>query len=117
LLPHALLNALIFSGNFLGQPESFTIVAGTNVLKSGVIDSQIRKALEIFIHPDYSSETLENDIGVLKLNSSLTLNGLNVDAIALQHHQLSAGTPCIASGWGFQEFVSSNYNNATHIVG
>jgi trypsin len=91
----------------LGNSESFTVVAGSNVLKPKLLNSQVRKVSRIFVHPDYVADTLEHDIAVLKLKNPLKLNGKTVTSLELQQDEVPVGTRCCTHGWGFQSYVRS----------
>ncbi|KAK2910024.1 hypothetical protein Q8A73_007739 [Channa argus] len=60
---------------------------------------QFLRAYNIIIHPAYSSSTMTNDIMLLKLNQSATLNA-NVQPVSLPTSCAPAGTMCTVSGWG-----------------
>jgi len=63
-------------------------------------------AAKIFRHPDYSEETNDNDIALLKLSKSLDLNGNGyINAVCLPEEDMEdktyeVGKSCVAAGWG-----------------
>uniref|UniRef100_A0A9J7X9H1 trypsin n=1 Tax=Cyprinus carpio carpio TaxID=630221 RepID=A0A9J7X9H1_CYPCA len=59
-------------------------------------------------HPSYNSNTLDNDIMLIKLASTATLNSY-VQTVSLPSSCASAGTNCLISGWGNMSASGSNY--------
>ena len=62
------------------SPSSAIVAVGSIFLSS---ISQQKSIEKIFIHPNYSSATLVNDIAILKLSSPIDLNATGVDRICL----------------------------------
>lgn len=70
--------------------------------------SQSRKATRIIIHPQYTPETMRNDVGMIKLDDPLRFNRwvrpvCLPDASLLGvmwRRQPEVNTTCIATGWG-----------------
>ncbi|OBS63990.1 hypothetical protein A6R68_07469 [Neotoma lepida] len=63
-------------------------------------------AAKIIPHPDYSKQTIDNDIMLIKLKSPATLNS-QVSTVTLPQSCPSADTECLVSGWGLLQFGSS----------
>uniref|UniRef100_A0A9J7XRB3 trypsin n=1 Tax=Cyprinus carpio carpio TaxID=630221 RepID=A0A9J7XRB3_CYPCA len=59
-------------------------------------------------HPSYNSNTLDNDVMLIKLASTATLNSY-VQTVSLPSSCASAGTNCLISGWGNMSASGSNY--------
>ncbi|KAM6167485.1 trypsin-4 [Erethizon dorsatum] len=76
-----------------------------NVLEG---NEQFINANKIIRHPNYNSNTLNNDIMLIKLASPATLNS-RVATVSLPSSCVSAGTQCLISGWG--NTLSSGVNN------
>ncbi|CAG4926720.1 unnamed protein product [Colias eurytheme] len=79
--------------------DSVTIVVGTNSLRSGGTRYQPQ---EFINHEDYNSRSLKNDISLVKLLSEISFND-NVAPIPLPDSDISAGTACVISGWGYTD--------------
>ncbi|EPY80713.1 hypothetical protein CB1_000804038 [Camelus ferus] len=75
--------------------------------KPGVYTKVCNYLYEIIRHPSYNSNTLDNDIMLIKLKTAATLNS-RVASISLPTSCASAGTKCLISGWGNTK--SSGYN-------
>ena len=81
-------------------PSAFTIVAGDVDLARV---SQQLSVSKIHTHPDWNALTMENDIALLELDSSIQMSA-NAAAIDLDSRATHAGgTLLLASGWGLTE--------------
>ncbi|XP_036449654.1 trypsin-3-like [Colossoma macropomum] len=60
---------------------------------------QFISSSKVIRHPNYNSNTLNNDIMLIKLKSAATLNSY-VRTVSLPSSCASAGTWCLISGWG-----------------
>ncbi|XP_063290685.1 trypsin isoform X2 [Pelobates fuscus] len=69
---------------------------------------QFINSAKVIKHASYNSRTLDNDIMLIKLSSSATLNS-NVKAVALPSGCAAAGTTCLISGWGNTLSSGTNY--------
>ena len=60
------------------------------------------KIAEVIVNPGYSSWTLDNDIGLLRINGQFTLGGQDIDKIDLpaQGESIPAGSIVTVTGWG-----------------
>ena len=75
------------------------IVAGELELLFDSGLEQVRKIKSHIMHPDYDTDTLQNDICLLTLDSPLELNE-NVNRIFLDVKDPVVDTTCQVSGWG-----------------
>ncbi|NXE58117.1 TRY3 protein, partial [Casuarius casuarius] len=72
-------------------------------------DSEVvRSSAAIIRHPKYSSRSLDNDIMLIKLASSVAYSA-DIQAIALPSACVEAGTECLISGWGNTVSSGSSY--------
>ncbi|XP_064361434.1 transmembrane protease serine 9 [Dromaius novaehollandiae] len=72
-------------------------------------DSEVvRSSAAIIRHPKYSSRSLDNDIMLIKLASSVAYSD-DIQAIALPSACVEAGTECLISGWGNTVSSGSSY--------
>ncbi|XP_007434943.1 trypsin I-P38-like [Python bivittatus] len=69
---------------------------------------QYINSVKVIRHPSYNSQTLNNDIMLIKLSKPASLNS-RVSAVRLPSSCPSTGTTCLISGWG--NTVSSGTNN------
>lgn len=76
-------------------PERISVYAGTIYYITGGIKKRVSL---VTIHPEYGDNN--NDIAVLKLNSSLEFNSV-IDYIPLAKADIPNGAQVIVSGWGY----------------
>lgn len=84
---------------------SYSVVVGVDSLLSTT--GHIRSVSHIFLHPKWNSTGRENDIALLRLNSSIFMNDRNINRICLP--EVTRGQPTrypsvssslVAIGWG-----------------
>ncbi|EFA02791.1 serine protease P76 precursor [Tribolium castaneum] len=87
-----------------------SIRAGTSSRGSG---GQVSSVARIYQHSSYNSRTIDYDISILELSSSLTL-GSNVSPVSLPSSSTSwnAGTSVLVTGWGTTSEGSSSLPSA-----
>ncbi|XP_068072736.2 duodenase-1 [Danio rerio] len=80
--------------------DILTVVVGTHDLREKN-DCNSFKVTSYIPHPDYNSNTFENDIMLLKLNKNVGLSN-NIGLISLSKNRKSAkaDTLCSVAGWG-----------------
>uniref|UniRef100_A0AAA9S633 trypsin n=1 Tax=Bos taurus TaxID=9913 RepID=A0AAA9S633_BOVIN len=71
-------------------------------------NEQFISASKSIVHPSYNSNTLNNDIMLIKLKSAASLNS-RVASISLPTSCASAGTQCLISGWGNTKSSGTSY--------
>jgi len=81
--------------------SSLTVIAGDHRLRSNDGTEQSVKVSRIIGHEQYNSNTLVNDIAILKLSSSLNLNSAHIGTACLPtaNKQAFSGY-CTVTGWG-----------------
>merc|ERR1712212_399042 len=85
-----------------GQSASrLGVAVGSHKLHSTDSDQENIQVKRVIQHEDYDSWTINNDICLLELESSVTM-GSHVAAIALPsaNEEYSEGTMCTVTGWG-----------------
>jgi len=97
-------NHIITAAHCVGFPgdfESFQVrvVAGKHSADAQSSHEQIRLITQINIHPNYSRETLENDIAILKMESPLIFNE-RVSAISIATTDPAVNSRVVVAGWG-----------------
>ncbi|XP_030640883.1 trypsin-3 isoform X1 [Chanos chanos] len=70
---------------------------------------QFINSAKVIKHPRYNSRNLDNDIMLIKLSRSASLNSY-VRTVALPTSCAGAGTRCLVSGWGNTSGSGSEYN-------
>ncbi|XP_057271920.1 trypsin I-P1-like [Pezoporus wallicus] len=69
---------------------------------------QVIRASKIIRHSGFNSDTLDNDIMLIKLATPAQLNSA-VQTVSLPTSCVTAGTTCIISGWGNTRSSGSSY--------
>jgi len=80
--------------------SNLLVVAGEHSLSEESGFEQARKVRSIAVHPQYNAHTSHNDIAVLELWSPLDFSTGRVAPIALDIHDVQAGSIVTVSGWG-----------------
>ncbi|XP_062452545.1 serine protease 57 [Rhea pennata] len=85
---------------------SVRVVLGAHKLEEPEASQQVFSIEESIAHPCYNPQSVDNDIRLLKLNGSATLNEyVKRIRLPLPHVDLKPGTVCRVIGWG----DTSNY--------
>lgn len=85
------------------------VLTGKSSLAATAGDSGPRvNVAAIYVHPLWNAMVFSHDVAVLRLESPLTLDGVNRASIALPRSQdamwPTAGTPALITGWGSLSF-------------
>ena len=101
----------------LEESLPYSVAMGTDSLLS--TSGQIRIVSEIYIHPRWNLTNKENDIAILRLNTSIYMNDINVAKICLpnviksqQIRYPKLYSSLVAIGWGvtsWDDFISPMY--------
>lgn len=88
-------------GNHLNQPGSYFVVAGIIRMWSDISLEQYFVVTEIFSHPGFNLNTLDNDIAILKVAPDFTFDLPNVQPISFaMTDEFGEGENCSVHGWG-----------------
>ncbi|KYO42614.1 serine protease 57 [Alligator mississippiensis] len=80
---------------------SVRVVLGAHHLQRPEAAQQVFSIVESIPHPHYNSRTVRNDIRLLKLNQSATLNQfVKLIRLPLPNSDLRPGVACRVTGWG-----------------
>ncbi|XP_071804691.1 trypsin-like [Asterias amurensis] len=83
--------------------DSYNVVVGSHdISDSGESTASSYPLEQIFIHEDYNTITLDNDITLLKLSSPVSFSDY-VNTACLPTSDFPAGSNCVVTGWGNQE--------------
>lgn len=69
-----------------------------SITKNASLTRQIRKVINIFLHPEYNYYEAANDIAILKTENFKETNALKPASITFDHPQ--QGKICRLAGWG-----------------
>ncbi|OXB56544.1 hypothetical protein ASZ78_008808 [Callipepla squamata] len=87
----------------LRDPNFWRAVLGTDNLWKHGKHAAKRSITHISVHPEFNSETFENDIALFKLRSAVRYSD-SIQPICLPpahpHHHTNSETKCFISGWG-----------------
>lgn len=99
-------------GNYLHEPASYLVVAGSLKLEDG----RYYVTTGIYGHPKFNMSTLENDIAVLKVEGNFDFINLNIGPIVMAEFEVEDGTSCSVLGWGFMEYNSGSVSENLQIT-
>lgn len=80
------------------------VLSGTNRLSEGGIRTQVSSN---WTHPLWDPNTIKNDIGILKLATTLAIDNLN-RPIALNGASIGDAQDLTAVGWGLTRVSATN---------
>ncbi|XP_071994914.1 transmembrane protease serine 2 [Engystomops pustulosus] len=85
-------------GNY-AYPSLWTVYAGSTQKLGG----QAFLVDKIISHPNYNTETKDNDIALMRLKTSLSFTGSNIKPVCLPNAGMpwTDTQPCWISGWGY----------------
>jgi len=81
-------------------PGDINIVAGDVMMDRSSCTSVRRSVSAIFMHEEYNSVTLENDIALIRISKPFPTNNNYIMAIKLSNTTFEEGTACNVTGWG-----------------
>ncbi|KAL7373037.1 hypothetical protein ABVT39_026157 [Epinephelus coioides] len=86
------------------EPQGWTILLGRQN-QQGVNPNEVsRNVAEIVLHPDYDSNTFNNDIALLRLSSPVTFTDyIRPVCLAASDSVFNSGTDSWVTGWGAVE--------------
>lgn len=96
--------------------KEFTIHLGSNSLISGDSNRIIVATSTYTVHPQYNQNTLENDIGLIKLRIPIEFSDYIQPVPIAYEGYLDVGEEVIATGWGQTSDNAAGLNNALHYV-
>ncbi|XP_015729276.1 chymotrypsin-like protease CTRL-1 [Coturnix japonica] len=90
------------------SPYSHVVVLGEYNLASQTESVQVKTVSKVITHPNWNSNTLNNDITLLKLSSPAQLNSrVSPVCLAPANLALSTSTECVTTGWGRTSTISN----------
>lgn len=93
------------------SPSNVLIIVGSHLLNSGGVTHNCD---EIRNHPSYNSNTLSNDVAVLRSSTVMNVGSSTVQTIPLINRDVQSGTLTV-SGWGRLSSSGAVPNNLQYI--
>ncbi|PIO35921.1 hypothetical protein AB205_0201180, partial [Aquarana catesbeiana] len=87
---------------FLPSRSSDRVVLGLHDQYSNAEPIQVKSIGRFFGHPQFSEQTIANDIALIKLSSPATLNDrVSPVCLAASSDIFNGGERCVTTGWGY----------------
>jgi secreted trypsin-like serine protease len=96
--------------------EQFTIQLGSNNLQSSDDNRLIVAATTSVVHPDYNPDTLEHDVGLIKLHMPITFTDYIQKIVIANFGQIFDGIVVTATGWGQTSDGTAGLTNELNYV-
>jgi secreted trypsin-like serine protease len=106
---------ILTAGHCVQGATSFTITLGSTTLTGTDPDRVVLTATEYIQHENYSSLSLANDIALIPLKQTVTVND-NIQPIALPSSPLDDGSTVTVSGWGLTSDGGDGASNDLNYV-
>lgn len=92
------------------DPTNIILIAGAHNLSSTTETAirQMRTIKQIFVHPQYNSLTTDNNIAILRVNTSFIFTKY-VQPACLPDDEIQLNEEVIAIGWGKEQFSDTNH--------
>jgi secreted trypsin-like serine protease len=90
---------ILTSGHCVYNAVLFTIQLGSNYLNTSDPNRETLATSDWVVHPDFNPDTIENDIGLIKLRMPITFNDY-IKLIYMANVALGGGTSLTIIGWG-----------------
>ncbi|KYB27508.1 brachyurin [Tribolium castaneum] len=98
---------ILTAGQCVNNAVFFTVHLGSNTLEQDDSNRKILASSRYVLHPDFNPDTLENDVGLIKLREPVMYNDY-IQRILLAYDYTDDDTDLTAIGWG----QTSDSNNA-----
>ncbi|RZC33495.1 brachyurin [Asbolus verrucosus] len=107
---------ILTAGHCVYGAKQFTIHLGSNTLLSSDENRLILATSTYVVHPDYNQNTLENDVGLIKLHMPITFTDYIQTITLANESQIFDGVVATAAGWGQTSDTAVGLNNNLHYV-
>ncbi|KAH0821080.1 hypothetical protein GEV33_001712 [Tenebrio molitor] len=107
---------IITAGQCVDDAVLFVITLGSATLKDDDPNRITVATSEYFLHPDYNPDTLENDLGLIKLRMPVTFTDYIRPIAPLAMHELPAKPNLRVIGWGESSIEDPAYSNELQVV-
>nr|WJL97976.1 S1 family serine peptidase-like protein [Tenebrio molitor] len=107
---------IITAGQCVDDAVLFVITLGSATLKDHDPNRITVATSEYFLHPDYNPDTLENDLGLIKLRMPVTFTDYIRPIAPLAMHELPAKPNLRVIGWGESSIEDPAYSNELQVV-
>ncbi|XP_078525561.1 chymotrypsinogen 2-like [Lissotriton helveticus] len=105
----SLVNSLwVVTAAHCGVRTSHRVILGEFDHSSSAEPIQVKSIAKVFRHPNYNSNTIQNDITLVKLSSPATLNSrVGLVCLAASNDVFNGGQRCVTTGWGLTNASAS----------
>jgi hypothetical protein len=87
------------------QPENYLVEYSTGTISNGLNGAKIAFVEDLIYHENFDPDKLNDDIGLIKLKTSLQLNNVGWRSkLALRNEYFPTGTPAVIAGDNFITF-------------
>jgi secreted trypsin-like serine protease len=107
---------IITAGQCVDDGILFVITLGSVTLKGDDLNRLTLSTSEYFLHPDYNPDTLENDLGLIKLRMPITFTDYIRPIAPLAMHELPAKPNLRVIGWGESSIENPSYSNELQVA-
>ncbi|KAI5740832.1 hypothetical protein M8J76_007694 [Diaphorina citri] len=114
-------NIALTAAHCVQYDVTYSVAAGewfiNGIVEEELEEEQRRDVLDVRIHPNYSTETLENNIALLKLSSNIDFDDY-IHPICLADWNVTYDSEnCVITGWGRDSADDKSYNQYLRQVG
>lgn len=88
-------------------PAALKILVGHDTLST--TGSSAVATSRIVVHPNYDTDTEDNDVALIQLASPVTLSPGTVETLPLASSTVAAGTSALITGWGNTAYPATSY--------
>ena len=82
------------------DPSTYLIEYGTTEISNGPNGTRISRVAQFIVHEDYNSDTVINDIGLVRLETPVVWDIEFRVKLPTQGQYFQTGTPAVLAGWG-----------------
>jgi len=92
---------VLTAAHCLEGESRISVIAGQHNVRTNSGNEQRRWSSQIIMHPQYNSNTLQNDFGLVRLESAMNMNScVGTVCLPAAGADVPAGSECWITGWG-----------------